>query len=109
MARLETVKPYDHVRGAEFWPAYLRGLAYLAAKNGLDAGTQFEMILDRRGESPDAPLYALAQLGAARAAVLTGDHDKARRAYDAVFALWQDADPEVRPLNDARAEYARLR
>ncbi len=33
---------------------------------------------------------------------------KARRAYDDLFSLWRHADPGLRLLADARAEYARL-
>ena len=31
---LEPVRPYDHAPSAEFWPAYLRGQAYLQLKDG---------------------------------------------------------------------------
>ena len=73
LALLEPVAPYDHARGADFWPAYLRGLAYLAAGSGAEAGRQFEAILNHRGEAPDSILFPLSHLGAARAAALTGD------------------------------------
>ena len=109
LALLEPVRPYDHARGADFWPAYLRGQAYLTSKDGREAGVQFETILNHRGEGPDSPLYPLAHLGLARAATLAGDVEKARKAYDALFALWQGADSDLRPLLDARREYARLR
>ena len=71
--RLDAVAPYDHAPSSEFWPPYLRGLAYLQLKDGPAAGVQFEGILSHRGEAPTSPLYPLAHLGAARAAVLTGD------------------------------------
>ena len=104
---LEPVKPYDRAPAAEFWPAYLRGVAYLGLKDGQSAGAQFQSILDRRGQAPTSPLYALAQLGAARAAVLTGDDDRARAAYQAFFALWSGSD-DVRLLDESRREHARL-
>jgi eukaryotic-like serine/threonine-protein kinase len=109
LALLEPVAQYDHARGAEFWPAYLRGQAYLASKNGVEAGKQFEAILNHRGEAPDSPVYALAHLGAARAATLTGEIGKARQSYDAFVALWRDADADLPALLEARAERARLR
>jgi hypothetical protein len=108
LALLEPVVPYDHARGAEFWPAYLRGQAYLASKNGGAAGKQFEAILNHRGEAPDSPVYALAHLGTARAATLAGETGKARQAYDAFLALWRDADANLAPLLEARTERARL-
>jgi hypothetical protein len=109
LALLEPVAPYDHARSADFWPPYLRGLAYLAGGNGAEAGTQFEAILNHRGEAPDSILYPLSHLGAARAAALTGDTGKARHAYVTFLALWRDADPNLAPLQAARSELARLR
>jgi Tfp pilus assembly protein PilF len=105
---LDSVKPYDHAPAAEFWPAYLRGLAYLQSKDGRSAVVQFQSILDHRGEAPTSPLYPLAHLGLARAAVLEGDVDQARKAYDGFFSLWNGADSSLQPLQQARAEYARL-
>jgi hypothetical protein len=104
---LEPVKPYDNAPAAEFWPAYLRGEAYLGLKDGQAAGAQFQSILERRGQAPTSPLYALAQLGAARAAALTGDDDKALTAYEAFFAVWSGSD-DVRLLDESRRERIRL-
>ena len=109
LATLEPVKPYDRARGAEFWPAYLRGQAYLASKDGRAAAEQFEAIVNHRGLAADSPLYALAHAGLARAAAITGNAAKARSMYEAFFALWRDADADAAPLQEARAEYARLR
>jgi hypothetical protein len=33
---------------------------------------------------------------------------KARTAYQDLFALWKDADPDIPVLKEAKAEYARL-
>ena len=109
LALLEPVAPYDHARSADFWPAYLRGLAHLAGGNGAEAGTQFEAILNHRGEVPDSILYPLSNLGAARAAALAGDSAKARHAYVTFLALWRDADQNLAPLQAARTELAQLR
>jgi tetratricopeptide (TPR) repeat protein len=46
--------------------------------------------------------------GAARAAELSGDTAKARRAYQNFLALWKDADPDIPILQQAKAEYAKL-
>ena len=51
---------------------------------------------------------AMARLQLARALALSGDAVKAKSAYNDLFALWKNADPDVRLLKDARAEYARL-
>jgi eukaryotic-like serine/threonine-protein kinase len=106
---LDPVKPYDHAPAAEFWPAYLRGLASLQLKDGASAAVQFQSILDHRGEAPGSQLYALAHLGLARARQLTNDAAASRRAYDAVFAIWKGADSNLQPLLQARAEYGQLR
>jgi eukaryotic-like serine/threonine-protein kinase len=37
-----------------------------------------------------------------------GDAGGARTAYQDVFALWKDADPDVPILKEATAEYAKL-
>jgi hypothetical protein len=52
--------------------------------------------------------YPLAHLGMARAMVMTNDVAGARQAYQSFFGLWKDADPELAPLKQARAELARL-
>jgi eukaryotic-like serine/threonine-protein kinase len=76
---LDPVKPYDHAPAAEFWPAYLRGAAYLGLKDGRAAGVQFQSILDHRGEAPTSPLYELARQELGRASALTGNDEKARQ------------------------------
>jgi tetratricopeptide (TPR) repeat protein len=108
IALLDPVKPYDHTPSAEFWPAYLRGQAYLQLKDGRAAGVEFQSIVDHRGEVPTAVLYPLAHLGLARAAMMANDAGKARRAYEDFLTLWNNADPDLQPLKDARLEYSRL-
>jgi tetratricopeptide (TPR) repeat protein len=105
---LDPVKPYDHAALSQYWPAYLRGQAYLGMKRAQEAASEFQTILDHRGEAPVSQLYALAQLGVARAAVLTGDAARAREAYDAFLNLWREADTTLEILRTARAERARL-
>jgi hypothetical protein len=108
MALLDPVTPYDLAPAAEFWPGYLRGEAQLALKDARSAVMQFQNILSHRGGSVTSPLYPLAELGLGRAATLSGDRATARRAYEAFLALWAAADPGLPPLQQARAEYARL-
>jgi eukaryotic-like serine/threonine-protein kinase len=109
LERLEPVKAYDRTPSSEFWPTYLRGQAYVQLKDGGAAAGEFQSILDRRGEVPASVLYPLAYLGLARSAMLANNPGKARNAYEAFLALWKDADPDLRPLKDARLEYSQLR
>ncbi len=108
IALLKPLAPYDHVPGAELWSPYLRGQAYLRLKDGQSAAVQFDAILASRGQEPESPLHALAYLGRARAAVLTGETDVARKAYAAFLSEWQHADPDLQPLVEARREQASL-
>jgi eukaryotic-like serine/threonine-protein kinase len=52
---------------------------------------------------------AMARLQLARALALSGDTAKAKSAYNDLFTLWKDADPKIPLVNEARAEYAKLR
>jgi eukaryotic-like serine/threonine-protein kinase len=45
----------------------------------------------------------------ARAAALTGDTVKSRKAYQDFFALWKDADPDIPIIQKARQEYDKLK
>src|SRR5579863_7898399 len=105
---LRPASPYELGRFADFAPIYVRGLAYLRARNGAQAAVEFRKILDHRGVDPVSPLYALARLGLARAYALSGDPAKSRIAYQDFLALWKDADPDVPILMEAKAGYAKL-
>ena len=88
---------------------YLRGLAYLDAKDGAKAAGEFQKILDHNGVNPTSVFLPLAQLGLARAYVLQTDAAKAKTAYQDFFATWKDADSDIPVLIAARAEYAKLK
>jgi tetratricopeptide (TPR) repeat protein len=90
------------------YPVYLRGGAYLAAKQGAAAQGEFQKILDHYGAVGNQPIGALAHLGLARAYVLTGDIAKAKSAYQDFLTLWKGADPNIPILKEAKAEYAKL-
>ena len=90
------------------YPIYLRGEAYLAAKQGAQAAAEFQKILDHAYVVGNAPIGALAHLGLGRAYALAGDTAKSKSAYQNFFALWKNADPEVPILKQAKAEYAKL-
>ena len=87
---------------------YVRGLAYLQAKQPAEAQRQFQKIIDNPGLAIGHNIYSLSYLGLARAAVLANDTAKARTAYQDFFALWKDADPDIPILIQAKSEYAKL-
>jgi tetratricopeptide (TPR) repeat protein/tRNA A-37 threonylcarbamoyl transferase component Bud32 len=97
---------------------YVRGEAHLAAGQGSAAASEFQKILDHPGIVWNCWTGALARLGVARANALQAktsqgaDADAARvralAAYKDFLALWQDADPDLPILKEAKAEYAKL-
>ena len=108
---LEPTLPYEMgsiPTGMDGWPAYVRGKAYLSARDGAKAAVEFQKMLDHPGLDPVSPLNNLSRLGLARALALQGDSAKARTAYQDLFSLWKDADPDLPVLVQAKAEYARL-
>jgi eukaryotic-like serine/threonine-protein kinase len=90
------------------FPVFVRGEAYLGARRGIEAATEFQKILDHRGLVLNQPIGALAHLGLGRAYVLQGDIPKAKAAYQDFLTLWKDADPDIPVLQKAKAEYAKL-
>jgi eukaryotic-like serine/threonine-protein kinase len=90
------------------YAVYLRGEAYLAAKQGSEAVGEFQKILDHAGVVGNEPIGALAHLGLGRAHALSGDTAKAKSAYQEFFALWEKADADVPVLVQAKGEYAKL-
>ena len=90
------------------YPVYVRGNAYLAAGQGVEAAAEFEKILKWPGAVLNEPIAALAPLGLARAYALQGDTAKARSAYQDFLTLWKNADTEVPVLKLAKTEYAKL-
>jgi tetratricopeptide (TPR) repeat protein len=114
---LQTASRYDLALGrigfvgrfGGLYPIYVRGLAYLAARQPAEAAAEFQRIVDHRSIVLVDPIDALARLQLARALVLSGDTAKARSVYDDLFALWENADVGIPLINEARAEHARLR
>jgi DNA-binding winged helix-turn-helix (wHTH) protein/tetratricopeptide (TPR) repeat protein len=100
------------------YPTYVRGEAYLAARQGSPAAAEFQKILDHSGIVWNCWTGALAHLGMARANALESrtsqgaDGDAARvralAAYQDFLTLWKDADPDIPILKEAKAEYAKL-
>ena len=90
------------------YPVYLRGRAYLAARQGADAVAEFQKILDHPGVVVNEPLGALAYLGLGRAYAMQGNSTEARMKYQSFLNLWKDADFDIPILKEAKAEYAKL-
>jgi eukaryotic-like serine/threonine-protein kinase len=99
---LESAERFE--RAAEFYPQYLRGLAYLKLNDGSKATAEFQKIIEHRGESPLSVLYPLAHLGAARALLLTANKQESRKRYEEFFELWKDADKDMPLLAAAKSE-----
>ena len=112
IADLEPTAPYElGLAGTSInyvYPAYVRGQAYLLAKNGAAAAAEFQKLLDHRGIVTNFVTGALAHLQLGRAEAMAGDTAKAKAAYQEFFTLWKDADPDVPILKQAKAEYAKL-
>jgi tetratricopeptide (TPR) repeat protein len=98
---LETAAPYElSVPGQAgfapaLYPVYVRGEAYLGAKNASRAAAEFRKILDHRGIVFNELIGPLGQLGLARSYALESDSVKAHIAYQDFFALWKNADPDI--------------
>jgi serine/threonine protein kinase/Tfp pilus assembly protein PilF len=113
IATLAAATPYELAQTntsftIALYPVYLRGVAYLAAKQGPAAATEFQKILNHSGVVGNQPIGSLAHLGLARAYTLSADNAKAKASYEDFFALWKDADPDIPVLKQAKAEYAKL-
>jgi hypothetical protein len=105
---LQTAIPYELGLLGNLYPAYVRGEAYLAARQGREAAAEFRKILDHRGSVLSDPIGALAHLQIGRAYALSGDTASAKTAYKDFLTLWKDADPDIPILKQAKAEYAKL-
>jgi eukaryotic-like serine/threonine-protein kinase len=109
---LEPALPYELGQPppvtSTMYPAYIRGLAYLAEKNGPAAAAEFQKFLDHPGIVQNFLLGSLAHLQLARAYAVSGNTAKAKAAYQDFLTLWKDADPDVPILKEAKAEYAKL-
>ena len=109
---LQVATRYDlHTSGVGFigrfgplYPIYVRGLAYLEARQPAEAAGEFQRILDHRSVVLVDPMDAMARLQLARALALSGDTVRARGVYADLLTLWKHADPGIRVIEEARAE-----
>jgi serine/threonine protein kinase/tetratricopeptide (TPR) repeat protein len=106
---LLVTSPYELGTMGNMDPIYLRGNAYLKLGDGRAAAAEFQKIIEHPGIARTWPVGALAHLGLARAYRLQGDTNRARIAYQDFLTLWNDADPDIPALKQAKAEYARLK
>ena len=90
--------------------SYVQGLAYLQLHDAGHAVSAFQQAMQSRGGGLGwgLPFYAQAQLGLARAYAMGGDKANAKKAYDAFFTTWKDADADLPMLVAAKKEYAAL-
>ena len=109
---LQSAVPYELASTESFtnyYPAYVRGLAYLAASQGPRAATEFQKLLDHPGVVSGFVTGALSHLQLGRAQVMMSDKAAARKSYQDFLTLWKDADPDIPIYKQAKAEYAKLR
>jgi tetratricopeptide (TPR) repeat protein len=109
---LEPSLPYElggPPPGVSMCPPYIRGLAYLAQKNGTAAAAEFKKFIDHSGIVQNFVIGSLARLQLARAYAVAGDSAKAKAAYQDFLNLWKDADPDVPILKEAKAEYEKIK
>jgi hypothetical protein len=103
---LEPMGAYNLISQQE----YLRGLAYLDLKDGVNAAEAFRKVTTNPGASlTNSQDYPQAQLGLARALVLQGNTAGAKQAYHDFFTTWKDADPDLPQRTQAKAEFSALK
>jgi tetratricopeptide (TPR) repeat protein len=119
VAVTQAATPYEFaVPGTAFWagasffgalyPVYVRGLAYSQMGRHREAAAEFQKVLDHPGIMLNDPMGALAHLQLARALAATGDHAKSAAVYKDLLTIWKEADPDIRLVQDAKAEFANL-
>jgi tetratricopeptide (TPR) repeat protein len=107
IAGAEPAKAYD----MGYPGSYVQGLAYLQLHDSGNAIRAFAAAMKYRGAAVSAGVgspYAPAQLGLARAYAMAGDKANAKKAYEAFFLTWKDADADLPQLIAAKKEYAAL-
>jgi eukaryotic-like serine/threonine-protein kinase len=103
----EPAKPYN----ANYPASYVQGLAYLQLHDASHALGAFQTASRANSGTLNiaaAPYLAQLQLGLARAYAMGGDKASAKKAYEAAFTIWKDADADLPVLVAAKKEYAVL-
>jgi eukaryotic-like serine/threonine-protein kinase len=87
---------------------FLRGLVFLKAGQAGDAVQLYQRAIGLKNTFGPDPFFPMLQLGLARAYAMQGDKVHSRLAYQDLFAIWKDADPDLPVLREAKAEYLRV-
>src|SRR5262249_41037485 len=107
---LRVTQPYELAdTRVPLLPAYVRGDAYLRARDGRAAAAEFQKFLQHRGLVGNCALGAMAHLGFARGLLLSSGTANARKEYESFFHLWKDADSSIPVLTQATEEYLAIR
>jgi serine/threonine protein kinase/Flp pilus assembly protein TadD len=109
--RLKTASDYElgETRLAGLYPVYVRGQTYLKLRQGQKAAAEFQKIIEHPGIVQNFVTGALAYLQLGRAQAMTDNKVAARESYQHFLTLWNDADPDLRIYQQAKAEYAKLK
>jgi tetratricopeptide (TPR) repeat protein/predicted Ser/Thr protein kinase len=106
LAKLESSRRYQR-RFADI--RLLRGLALLQAGQHAAAIAELRPAIEQPPPFPPAGwAYPVTLVTLARAQAAAGDAAGARATYQQFLALWRDADPDLRLLQEARRELAAL-
>jgi len=103
---LQPAVPYERI--GQFWPEYVRGLAFMGLAKPADAAGQFRTILAHRGNQPTSVLFPVARLQLGRALRASGDMPGARDAIGQFVEGWHSADRRQPLVAAALRERARL-
>jgi eukaryotic-like serine/threonine-protein kinase len=93
---------FNHFYLGGLHSAYVRGEALIATRRSSEAASEFQKILDHRGLVGLDPIGAAAHLQIGRVYALSGDHAKAKTAYQDFLTLWNDADPDIPEASQGR-------
>jgi eukaryotic-like serine/threonine-protein kinase len=97
----EPAKPYD----TNFPASYVQGLGYLQLHDASHALNAFQAAIRANSGTVqllNVPYRAQVQLGLARAYTMGGDKASAKKAYEAFFLTWKDADADLPMLVAAK-------
>ncbi len=104
----EPAKAYDGL----YPGSYVQGLAYLGMHDAGNAVKAFQAATKypagALAASETVTYNGPAQLGLARAYAMAGDKADAKKAYEALFVMWKNADADLPMLVAAKKEYAGL-
>jgi DNA-binding winged helix-turn-helix (wHTH) protein/tetratricopeptide (TPR) repeat protein len=105
VAALEIARPLGHIG---LYLPWLRGRAYLAAGQPMDAEKEFRDVVDHPNFDPTEPTVSLSWLGLGEALAAESNRTAAIEAYQHFFTLWAHADPDAMYLKQAQQEFAKL-